>query len=329
MNKRENIFFTCGDVNGVGPEISLKLFYYLLNKKVKNNLIFFCPVNVFRYYYDYLPLKFKFKFIKEVEDSEPDLLNVFTLQKVKMSIGRPTSYSGESAFESLEIATGEMKKNKSSIIVTAPVSKFAINLAGIEFTGQTEFFSNAFGADNYLMMFLSRRMKAALHTTHIPLKQVSKEITASSLIKKLHLLRLTLRKDFGISNPSIAVLGLNPHAGEGGNIGNEEIKIIEKAIAGFEYLKGPFVSDAFFANQSYKFFDAVYGMYHDQILIPFKMLNFNVGVNYTAGLPIVRTSPDHGTAFDIAGRNRADFTSILSAYKFAIRIHNSRLKLER
>ncbi len=329
MKNENKILFTCGDINGIGPEISLKLFYFLLSNKLKNHLIFFCPSNVFRFYYESLPLKFKFKVLNNIDESESDLLNLIEMPDTKMKIGFPTFHSGRTAYESLTLAITELKNKKSSVVITAPVSKYAINLAGIKFIGQTELFANEFKVKEYLMMFLSRKMKAALHTIHIPLKEVSSGIKMSSLNSKLNLLHKALQKDFGIKKPTIAVLALNPHAGENGEIGSEEIKIISKSVHKTDFAKGPFVSDAFFGNHLYKYFDAVFGMYHDQILIPFKMMNFSQGVNYTAGLPIIRTSPDHGTAYDIAGKNRADFSSILSAYKYSIQILNSRKKVER
>ncbi len=329
MKNENKILFTCGDINGIGPEISLKLFYFLLSNKLKYHLIFFCPTNVFRFYYESLSLKFNFKVINNIDESESGILNLIEMPSVKMKIGFPTIDSGKSAYESLTLAVNQLKNKKSSVVITAPVSKYAINLAGIKFTGQTELFANEFNASEYLMMFLSKKMKAALHTIHIPLKEVSSKIKISSLNSKLNLLNKTLQKDFGIKKPSVAVLGLNPHAGENGQIGLEEVKIISKSLNKTEFAKGPFVSDAFFCNHLYKYFDAVYGMYHDQILIPFKMMNFSRGVNFTAGLPIVRTSPDHGTAYDIAGKNRADFSSIFSAYKYAIQILKSRMKVER
>lgn len=329
MKKNKKILFTCGDINGIGPEISLKLFYFLLSGKSKNHFIFFCPSNVFKFYYESLPLKLKFKYLKNIEDSEADLLNVVKMPDAKMNIGNPTIHSGRSAYDSLMLAIDELKNKKSSVIITAPVSKYAINLSGIKFSGQTELLANEFKVKDYLMMFLSKKMKAALHTIHIPLKKVPSEIKAEKLISKLNLLKNSLQKDFGIKNPTIAVLALNPHAGENGKIGSEEKEIISKAISKTDFYSGPYVADAFFGNHSYKYFDAVYGMYHDQVLIPFKMLSFSDGVNFTAGLPIVRTSPDHGTAYDIAGKNRADVSSILSAYKFAIQILNSRQKVER
>ncbi len=180
---------------------------------------------------------------------------------------------------------------------------------------------------DYVMMFLSKKMNAALITIHNPVKNISSMLKKEILKKKLEVIINSLKNDLNIKVPSIAVLGLNPHAGENGLIGNEEIEIISPVIKTFQNsieIQGPFVPDAFFANHSYKNFNIVVGMYHDQVLIPFKMINFSSGVNFTAGLPIVRTSPDHGTAFDIAGKNLADEFSILEAYHYAEKIVKNR-----
>jgi 4-hydroxythreonine-4-phosphate dehydrogenase len=328
MSNFLRILFTCGDVNGIGPEISLKLFSLLLNKKTIHHLIFICPNNVFNYYSELLSLKLNYKVIKNLEDSEANVLNLIGMKNCKIQLGKPTSISGSVAFDSLMISIDLLKQKKSSVVITAPVSKYAINLAGIKFIGQTELFANEFKVRNYLMMFISSKIKAFLHTIHIPLKEVSNFIRFKPLSANIELIVRTLQNDFNINNPSIAVLGLNPHSGENGKIGNEE-KIIKKAIYNYDNVFGPFASDAFFGKHHYKNYDVIFGMYHDQVLIPFKMLNFDKGVNYTAGLPIVRTSPDHGTAFDIAGKNKASFTSLFYAFKYATQISRSRLKNER
>ena len=176
-------------------------------------------------------------------------------------------------------------------------------------------------------MFVSKTMKAALTTIHIPIKQVSKKITTTQLQKTFSVISQSLISDFNISQPNIAMLGLNPHAGENGNIGVEEKNIISKFIkSNLKYVDGPFVPDAYFGNRLFKNYDCTIGMYHDQILIPFKLLNFNKGVNYTAGLPTVRTSPDHGTAFDIAGKGIAKPDSMIEAFYYAAKIVASREK---
>ena len=172
-------------------------------------------------------------------------------------------------------------------------------------------------------MFVSNKMKAGLVTIHIPIKSVPKNVTRRKLLSSIEVINQSLQRDFNIDEPRIAILGLNPHAGENGNIGNEEEVLIKPTLAKFgKNIHGPFVPDAFFGNKNYKNYDCTIGMYHDQVLIPFKLLNFNQGVNYTAGLPIVRTSPDHGTAFDIAGKGKANPGRMIQAFNYAIKIVN-------
>lgn len=327
---KNKFLFTCGDINGIGPEISIKLFNYLLKTKFKTHLIFICPVNVFEYYYQLLNCKFPHEIINNIAETKENLLNIIPLKNSKLKIGTPNKESGKIAYQSLELAIKILKQNSADAIVTAPVSKHAFELAGINFPGQTEIIASHFNTKNFLMMFLSSKMNAALATIHIPIKDVSKSLSTKLLRNKIQILLDSLKKDLLISEPKIAVLGLNPHSGEKGKIGREEIETISPAIEYFDRnVEGPFVPDAFFANHLYNNYDAVLGMYHDQVLIPFKMLNFNNGVNFTAGLPIVRTSPDHGTAFDIAGKGIADFKSLLSAFRYAKIISTNRSKIER
>jgi 4-hydroxythreonine-4-phosphate dehydrogenase len=180
-----------------------------------------------------------------------------------------------------------------------------------------------------MMLFLSEKLNAGLLTIHTPISKVSKLISKERIIKSINILNSTAIRDLGIPNPKIAVLGLNPHAGENGLIGNEEEKIIKPAIKSLQKkinVTGPFVPDAFWGNKAYKKFDMILGMYHDQVLIPFKLLNFNSGVNFTAGLNLIRTSPDHGTAYDIAGLNKANESSLLQSYEYAIKIFQNRIR---
>lgn len=327
---KNKFLFTCGDINGIGPEISIKLFNYLLNKKSKTHLIFICPVNVFEYYYQLLNCKFSFEITNDIARSKGNLLNIIPLDDSRLKIGTPNKQSGKIAYQSLELAIKILKENSADAVLTAPVSKHAFELAGINFPGQTEIIASHFNTKKFLMMFLSSKMNAALATIHIPIKSVSKNLSIKLLKNKIQILLDSLKNDLLIFEPKIAVLGLNPHSGEKGKIGKEEIETIIPAIKYFNRnVEGPFVPDAFFANHLYKNYDAVLGMYHDQVLIPFKMLNFNNGVNFTAGLPIVRTSPDHGTAFDIAGKGIADFKSLLSAFRYAKIISSNRSKIAR
>ena len=220
-----------------------------------------------------------------------------------------------------------IKDGYSDAVITAPISKTAIKIAGKNFPGHTEMLAGWCNVKNFVMMFLSGKMNAAIATIHEPVKKVPGLITKELLSNKIEVIYNSLKNDLRINSPLIAVLGLNPHAGENGLIGDEEEKIIKPFVLNYkfsEYLRGPFSPDAFFANRLYKNFDLVFGMYHDQVLSPFKLINFGSGVNFTAGLPIVRTSPDHGTAFDIAGKGIADESSIISAFIYAKRIVKNR-----
>ena len=321
--------FTCGDLNGIGPEISVKVFSDILRNNKQNQIIFICPKNVFEYYYKLTKSTFKYRVTKTQSFSEKEL-NLVTLPNTKIIFGKPTSKSGLIAFNSINKALDLIKSNKADVLITSPISKEAFNLAKINFPGHTELLANSENENNYLMLFLSKKINAALLTIHSSIYNVPKLITKDKIVKAIRLLNNTAKKDLGIINPKIAVLGLNPHAGENGIIGNEELKIISPAIKSLQKrfdVSGPFVPDAFWGNKTYEKFDMILGMYHDQILIPFKLLNFNSGVNFTAGLKLIRTSPDHGTAFDIAGLNKANESSMLQSYKYAMKIFQNRKRL--
>lgn len=324
------IVFTCGDVNGIGPEIVVKTLQRLYDSRVKEQLIFICPVNVFIKYYHLTYSGFPFQVVNKselVENTERIL--IYGLPEAKLSVGKPTIQSGKTSYLSLKESYELLKNNLADAVVTAPVSKYALKLAGIDFPGQTEMFAEWCNEKKFLMTFLSAKMNAALMTIHIPLSKVVSKINSGRVKTALDIITKTARIDLGIKEPKIAVMGVNPHAGEEGLIGNEEIKFIKPVLQKNEYssyVDGPYPSDAFFAMKRYKDYDFVVGMYHDQVLIPFKLMNFNTGVNYTAGLPIVRTSPDHGCAFDIAGNQMADESSIYSAYLYAKKIVQNRKK---
>lgn len=321
-----NIIITCGDINGIGPEISLKAL-----KKIKSgnfSYTFICPKNIFdksAQLVNFNKLFFASKSPFEINKSK-SRIKILLLNNSKLQPGNSTKESGLTSFNALSIAQKFIIDFGYKILITAPISKQSLKFAGKNFTGHTELISSWFGSKNYLMTFISKNFKAALLTIHVPINSVSKLLTKDSLFSKLNIFHESLKKDFGLINPSIAVLGLNPHAGESGNIGKEEINVILPILRKMrnKNIHGPFVSDAFFANHNYKNFDGVFGMYHDQVLIPFKMNNFNNGVNFTAGLPIIRTSPDHGTAFDIAWQNKADENSMINAIKIALKVLKNR-----
>ncbi len=319
MNK---FIFTCGDINGIGPEIVIKALNKIAVNR-KNKFIFICPVNVFNNNIKIIKPKFEFKIAELNENNFVSNVTILNTGFVKQKIGYATIDSGKAAFLSIKKSFELINNKFADAIITAPISKHAVNLAGDKFPGHTEMYAKWCGVNNFVMMFLSNKMNAALATIHEPIKNIPKLLTYDLIIQKLEVIISSIKNDLNISSPKIAVLGLNPHAGENGLIGFEEKEILVPIISSKKYskiLNGPFSSDAFFANHLYKKFDLVLGMYHDQTLIPFKLINFGEGVNFTAGLPIVRTSPDHGTAFDIAGQGIANESSIIKAFYYAKKI---------
>ncbi|OGU77421.1 MAG: 4-hydroxythreonine-4-phosphate dehydrogenase PdxA [Ignavibacteria bacterium RBG_16_34_14] len=321
--------FTCGDINGIGPEIVIKTLNRIYRNK--NTCIYFvCPSNVFSETIRLIKPKFKYEIVKKLDKSSIAPVQVIDIGNSRITPGKPTAASGKTSFESIKHAFELTSQKLADALITAPISKTAFNLAGISFPGHTELLAEWSCSKNFVMMFLSKNMRAALLTIHHPIKKISQLLTKEHLRKSLDTITLSLKNDLNIPHPRIAVLGLNPHAGENGLIGDEEEKIIKPLIKTFNRnIEGPFSPDAFFASKKYKDFDLILGMYHDQVLIPFKMINFSSGVNFTAGLNIVRTSPDHGVAYDIAWKNRADEGSIFEAYKYARLISFNRKKNEK
>lgn len=325
MNK---FVLTCGDINGIGPEIAIKTLNKVSSKNSSQKFYFICPANIFNRTIEHVNPNFEFEITSQLKNESPNLITVLDIGNFRQSAGKPTIQSGKAAYKSLVKAFALLKSESVHAVITAPVSKTALHKAGILFPGQTEMFAEWTNTSKYLMTFLSKKFNAALLTIHKPIKEVPVLLNLQKLIAAFNVIYRMLIDDLGISNPRIAVLGLNPHAGEGGIIGNEERNIITPAIQNFSKVHsvdGPFSSDAFFANRLYKDYNMVLGMYHDQVLIPFKLLNFRGGVNYTAGLPIVRTSPDHGVAYDIAGKYIADESSMIKAYRYAARIAKKRM----
>ena len=325
------IVFTCGDINGIGPEIALKAINKISSRERKTQLILIIPENVFTSTKEIIKPTFKYHLtnsIKSIISSEVPVI-ILPIKSFEQKIGKPTISSGGAAYLALKTAFKLLKDKIADAAVTAPVSKTALNLTGVKYPGQTEMFADWCGVKNFVMTFLSKKLRVGLYSIHIPLKEVSKSLKINEFSDKLEVLFSTLKNDLGIKNPKIAVLGLNPHAGENGIIGSEEKDTLEKVIKNERYkelVKGPFPPDAFFANRRFEDYDLVFGLYHDQVLIPFKYINQGMGVNFTAGLPIIRTSPDHGTAYDIAGKGIADETSMFEAFKYAELILKNRKK---
>ena len=246
--------------------------------------------------------------------------------------GQSTPESAKNAIAALDAAVKDLKDGQIDVLVTAPINKRAMNAEGFSFTGHTEFLEKEFGVDDVTMIMVSHQIKIGLVTGHIPLRDVPGSLSKEAILGKLRIMKASLERDFGVVDPKIAVLGLNPHCGDGGLLGHEEQNIILPAVqeAQAEGIQafGPYSPDGFFGLGNYSRFDATLAMYHDQGLAPFKALAFADGVNYTAGLPIVRTSPDHGTAYDMAGRDEADPRSMMSAIYTAIDIFRKRLQYD-
>ncbi len=315
----KTFIFTCGDINGIGPEIVVKTLNRIGGKKGKRYIII-CPGNVFKKYSSFLNPGLSFSTVNNINAVGDGKIVLFDTGVFRFNAGRPTAVSGKAAYLSLEIAAELLKRKMADALITAPISKEALNEAGYHYPGHTEMLAEWFNTTKFVMMFLSKKIKAALATIHKPLSEVSSLLSNELLTSVSDVVIHSLKNDFNISSPSIGVLGFNPHAGESGLIGQEEQNIINPFLNKYKqrkHLAGPFSPDAYWGNRVYERYDLTLGMYHDQVLIPFKLLNFSKGVNFTAGLPIVRTSPDHGTGFDIAGKNRANENSILEAFHFA------------
>lgn len=322
MNIRKNkpiVGISIGDINGVGVEVTMKA---LQDSRVQKLLtpVIYGHGKALTYYKKALALdEFNFMQIRSIEEIHHKKVNVINVTQDCPEIlpGVETTEAGKLALVALSQATEDLKNGHLDALVTAPLNKNNIHTPENGFIGHTEFLTAAFGVEKSLMLMVSEHMKVGLVTSHVPLLQVPSLITAASIREKLLLLIKSLKDDFGIAKPRIAVLGLNPHAGEDGLLGSEEKEIIQPVIREFkdkgQFVYGPFPSDGFFGMMHYKKFDGVLAMYHDQGLIPFKTVSFETGVNFTSGLPAIRTSPDHGTAYDIAGKNMANEGSMRAA----------------
>ncbi len=317
-----------GDFNGIGPEIIMK------SLQDKNITDFFTPIifasgKLFTYQKNIFKLQQTYHYITEVSQAQHDKINMVNLWKdnVNVDLGKPTEESTKMAIDSLEAATTALMNGEIDVLVTAPINKDEMLKQGFKHAGHTGFLEEKFGKKG-LMFLVTDDLKVAVSTHHIPVSQVAENISKEKIKKQLKLLNQCLIEDFCIERPKIAVLGLNPHAGDGGAIGKEEIEIIEPAIRELfdngVLAFGPFPADSFFQPNKYRNYDAVLAMYHDQGLAPFKTLAYEEGVNYTAGLPFIRTSPDHGVAYDIAGQNLADEQSFTEAIFMAIKIFKNR-----
>lgn len=330
--KPPGVAFTLGDPNGIGPEVVLKCLSDTRIRALADPVLIGSAA-VVRVHaralgmenLDIWPVTDP---AFQVEPTRLKIIDSAPGQGASVEFGQDTAEAGEQAFQAIRVAVDLAMAGKVEGIVTGPISKKAISLAGYDFAGHTEYLVERTGAESHTMMLVAGDLRVGLVTAHVPLSQVARAVTKEAVVGSLDSIEASLRRDFGIERGKIAVLGLNPHAGEGGMLGQEETKAIIPAIkqatkAGIMAF-GPFPADGFFGNRSFRGYDAILAMYHDQGLIPFKALAFNKGVNFTAGLPIVRTSCDHGTAFDIAGQNRADEQSTRQALYLALDIVRQR-----
>ncbi|HJS01542.1 MAG TPA: 4-hydroxythreonine-4-phosphate dehydrogenase PdxA [Flavobacterium sp.] len=330
VKKAENIIvgISIGDLNGVGPEVVLKTFEDNRMLELCTPVIF-ANVKIISFLKKNLNLDSSLHGIDNLEQIVLGKINVLNVWKegVNLEFGKSDDVVGKYAIKSFQAATKALKDSFIDVLVTAPINKYNIQSDDFKFPGHTDYLDKELSG-NALMLMVNDQLRVGLLTDHIPVNEVSKHLTEELLMKKVETIIKTLQQDFGISKPKIALLGLNPHSGDNGVIGDEEEKIIKPAIKKMfdsgKMVFGPYASDSFFGSLQYEKYDAILAMYHDQGLIPFKTLSFGNGVNYTAGLNRVRTSPDHGTAFEIAGKGIAKHDSFKEAVYLALDIYNKR-----
>ncbi len=329
-DKRIRVGITHGDINSISYEVIIKTF---LDASI---LELFTPIvygssKIASYHRKSLNITdFSFNLIKKPELANPKRPNIYNIfeQEVKIDLGKSTKIAGELALLSLEIATKDLQNDLIDVIVTGPINKKNIQSVNFDFPGHTEYLAKKFNTTDYLMLMVSEDIKIGAVTGHIPLKDVSPTLNIKLIVNKIQILNDSLIKDFRIRRPKIAILGLNPHASDESLLGKEEEEIIKPAIKqAFDkniLVYGPYPADGFFGSSNYENFDGVLAMYHDEAMIPFKTMACKTGVNFTAGLPIVRTSPAHGTAYDLAGKDSASADSFRNAIYLACDIYKNR-----
>ncbi|MDT0558003.1 4-hydroxythreonine-4-phosphate dehydrogenase PdxA [Ichthyenterobacterium sp. W332] len=319
-----------GDLNGIGVEIILKTFE-------DNRMLEFCTpvifasIKVMSFLKKHHNSKINFNLVSKLDQIQPNKVNVFNVwnEPVNINFGQEDPKVGEYAIKSLRSSVKHLKNNTIDVLVTAPIHKHNIQSVDFKFPGHTDYLNQELEGES-LMFMVSNNLRVGLLTDHVPVNEVSSHITEALIFQKVNTVYQSLKQDFCISKPKIAVLGINPHAGDHGVIGKEDDTILKPAIdkikAEGKLVYGPYSADSFFGSNTYKSFDAILASYHDQGLIPFKTIAFGNGVNFTAGLNKVRTSPDHGTAFEIAGKNSADESSFKEAVFSAIQIYKNRVQ---
>ncbi|MCW2119135.1 4-hydroxythreonine-4-phosphate dehydrogenase PdxA [Flavobacterium sp. 7A] len=332
MKKAENIIvgISIGDLNGIGSEVVLKTFEDSRMLELCTPVIF-ANVKIMSFIKKNLDSAISLHGIDKLDQIVFGKINVLNVWKegVDLNLGTNDDKVGDYAIKSFVAATQALKEDLIDVLVTAPINKYNIQSETFKFPGHTDYLDQELEGDA-LMMMVQDDLRVGLLTDHLPLNQVSAALTETLIKKKIETVRKSLIQDFSITKPKIAVLGLNPHCGDGGVIGKEDDTILKPTIAKIfskgTLVFGPFAADGFFGSGQYEKYDAVIATYHDQGLIPFKTLSFGKGVNYTAGLNKIRTSPDHGTAYDIAGKGKADFNSFKEAVYLAIDVYRSRIQ---
>ncbi len=329
-NTKIKVGISQGDINGIGYEVIIKTLMDAEIQEMCTPVIYGSP-KVAAYHRKALNVEnLIFNHIRSAQEASPNKPNIINCvdDEIRVELGKSTSQAGEASFQALERAVADLQKGLVDVLITAPINKYNIQGEHFKFPGHTEYLARQFRTEDYLMLMVSENLKVGVVTGHIPVGEVPKLITKRKILSRIRILHQSLLQDFAVTNPRIAVLGLNPHAGDNGLIGKEDTEIIIPAIdqavgEGITAL-GPFAADGLFGSGDYARFDAILAMYHDQGLIPFKLLSFERGVNFTAGLPAVRTSPAHGTAYNIAGEGIASPDSFREALYTALDIYKNR-----
>lgn len=319
-----------GDINGISYEVIMKT---LLDPRILEMCtpVLYGSPKVAAYHRKALNIdNLSLNHVRTPREAGPKRAHVLNCidDNVRVELGKSTSIAGEAAFMALDRATTDLQQGLIDALVTAPINKDNIQSENFNFPGHTEFLAQKFDVDNFMMLMVSETMKIGLVTTHLPVAEVAKHITKEAVLSKIRILSKSLQQDFAVTRPRIAVFGLNPHAGDNGLLGNEENEAILPAIIQAKkegiIALGPYPADGFFGSEDYRKFDGILAMYHDQGLVPFKLASFERGVNYTAGLPVIRTSPAHGTAYSLAGEGIASPDSFRQALYLAIDIYKNR-----
>ena len=328
--KRIRVGISHGDINGIGYEIILRT---LQDQRLLDHatVIVYGSSKVASFYKKLLDIgEVNFQVIKhpdQAQSRKPNMINI-TEEEIRIDVGKATSIAGEMAYKALEMAMEDLLKGKIDVLVTAPISKNNIQSEEFQFPGHTEYLAHRCGVADSLMFMVYNRIRIGVVTGHIPISKVPETITEELLLQKIRMMDQSLREDFGIVKPRIALLALNPHAGDDGVIGDEDERVIRPAIKkAFEekiLAFGPYPADGLFGSSNFRTFDGILAMYHDQGMIPFKLLSWGEGVNFTAGLPVIRTSPAHGTAFDIAGEKQGQPEAFRNALFLAVDLFQNR-----